>query len=193
MATAIYYRVSTDRQDIASQEQAIKAFILNKSGPFIIYKDQGYSGKDQNRPEFNRMLMDARAKQFDTIVVYKLDRFSRHANTAISLLLELDSYGIAFISVTQPILNLGHENPFRRTILSAFAEIAEIEHETIVSRINAGIAAARQRGQKFGRPRIVSEETANHIKSLRNQKLTFQAIADKLGVPVSTCYVVGTR
>src|SRR5690606_27494098 len=117
---------------------------------------------------FQRMLDDAYGHKIDTIIVYRLDRFSRHATTAIRLLLNLDENGVAFISVTQPVLNLGHENPFRRTMLAAFAEIAEIERETIVARVRAGLDAARRRGVQLGAPVKVSDEhrtTAQGTKS----------------------------
>ena len=78
---------------------------------------------------------------------------SRNATEAIQTLLSLDQLGIRFISVTQPVLNLGPENPFRRTMLAAFSEIAEIERETIVGRVRAGLDAAKRRGVKLGRPK----------------------------------------
>ena len=128
----IYYRVSTDKQDLASQESAIHKWLdelgdKKKPSSITSFKDEGISGKTTNRPGLKKMLDSAYAGKIDTIVVYRLDRFSRHASTAIRLILNLDDAGVAFISVTQPVLNLGHENPFRRTMLAAFAEIAEIE------------------------------------------------------------------
>ena len=85
--------------------------------------------------------------------MYKLDRFSRNATDAIRTLLDLDECNVAFVSVTQPVLNLGHDNPFRRTMLAAFAEIAEIERQTIVQRVKAGLEAAKQRGIKLAHPK----------------------------------------
>jgi DNA invertase Pin-like site-specific DNA recombinase len=130
----IYYRVSTDKQDLASQKGTVEKWIeelplLKKPKKILVFKDEGISGKTTNRPGLTA-LMDAAFKgQIDTIVVYRLDRFSRNASTAIRMILSLDDAGVAFISVTQPVLNLGHENPFRRTMLAAFAEIAEIERD----------------------------------------------------------------
>ncbi|MFK7872461.1 MAG: recombinase family protein [Oligoflexales bacterium] len=178
---AVYYRVSTDRQDIESQKTAVEQWLQDlKEPPSSVqsYIDEGISGKTQNRPEFQSMLADAEEKKFDTIVVYRLDRFTRDANAAIRLILDLDQKGIAFISVTQPVLNLGHANPFRRTMLAAFAEIAEIERETIVTRVKAGLTAAKQRGVILGAPRKIDDEMHMKMHDLRLQGWSYRKIAD---------------
>ena len=107
----------------------------NKPEKVTIYQDKGISGKTAQRPGYQKLLKKAYERKIDTIVVYRLDRMSRNATEAIQTLLSLDQLGIRFISVTQPVLNLGPENPFRRTMLVAFSEIAEIERETIVARV----------------------------------------------------------
>ena len=102
---AIYYRVSTERQDLASQKLAVEQWIDNlpddkKPQKTIVFKDEGISGKTTRRPEFQKMLDMAWNRQIDTIIFYRLDRFSRHATTAIKLILNLDDAGVAFISVS---------------------------------------------------------------------------------------------
>ncbi len=190
---AIYYRVSTDKQDLDSQRNAVEAWLDNlpeEKRPLSIksYEDEGISGKTLNRPEFQRLLNDARTGRIDTIICYRLDRFSRHATTAIRLLLDLDEAGVAFISVTQPVLNLGHENPFRRTMLAAFAEIAEIERETIVARVRAGLDAAKKRGVRLGAPQKTNDDTRKEAEELRSQGLSYKAIAKRLGLSVGTIH-----
>ncbi len=184
---AIYYRCSTDKQDFASQEEVIGEWLKSlpqdkKPKSISIYKDEGISGSTTNRPAFQAMLEAASAGKLDTILVYKLDRFSRDATSAIKLILSLDEAGVAFISVTQPVLNLGHENPFRRTMLSAFAEIAEIERETIVARVKAGLDAARKRGVKLGRRPSISKETRRRVVELKESGLSIRKIAKELSI-----------
>lgn len=182
---AVYYRVSTDRQDIESQKSAVENWLADLKDPpenVATYSDEGISGKTQDRPEFQKMLGHAEEELFDTIVVYRLDRFTRDANAAIRLILDLDQMGIAFISVTQPVLNLGHSNPFRRTMLAAFAEIAEIERETIVTRVKAGIYAARQRGVTLGAPRTIDDEKRKKIIGLKQQGFSYRKIAEECKV-----------
>jgi DNA invertase Pin-like site-specific DNA recombinase len=188
---AIYYRVSTDRQDLSSQRFEINRWLEglaadNKPKKIYEYVDEGISGRSLNRPGFKKMLDDAFNKKVDTIVVYRLDRFSRHATTAIRLILQLDEVGVAFVAVNQPVLNLAHENPFRRTLLTAFAEIAEIERETIVARVVAGLAAARKKGVVLGAPKKITPEKVEQAMELRNQGMTIRQIAASLELSVGS-------
>ena len=190
---AIYYRVSTDRQDLASQKEAVEKWLddlasSKKPKKILVFKDEGISGTKEQRPAYQEMLQTAYSGQIDTIVVYKLDRLSRDANHAIKTLLTLDEAGVAFISVTQPVLNLGHENPFRRTMLSAFAEIAEIERETIIARVKAGLEAAKKKGVKLGAPRKTDNETQRTARQMRQDGDSYRSIAKKLNLSVGAVH-----
>lgn len=187
----IYYRVSTEKQDLDSQVQAVERWIDDlpqdrKPKKIQVFQDEGISGSTSKRPGYQALLECAHQKKIDTIVVYRLDRFSRNATEAIRVLLGLDEYDVGFISVTQPVLNLGHENPFRRTMLAAFAEIAEIERQTIVTRVKAGLEAAKKRGTKLGPPTKVSDEDRIAIESKRKQGMSLRAIANELGLSYGT-------
>lgn len=182
---AVYYRVSTDKQDLASQKQAVEQWLagLENKPETEVVEDHGISGSTTNRPGYQQLLAMAAAGEIDTIVCYKLDRFSRSATNAIRTLLELDEKGVGFISVTQPALNLGHANPFRRTMLSAFAEISQIERETISERTKAGLEVARARGKTLGRPSVkVTSAKYKKIIKLRKQGLTLSDIANKVNL-----------
>ena len=73
-----------------------------------------------------------------------------------------------------------NENPFRRTMLAAFAEIAELERTTIVARVRAGLQAARKRGVELGPPRKITDELRQHASELRQQGKTIRSIAQEL-------------
>jgi DNA invertase Pin-like site-specific DNA recombinase len=190
---AIYYRVSTDRQDLISQQTTVEQWLEDlkedqKPKSVKVYQDEGISGTTNRRPMFQEMMKDAYCARFDTLVVYRLDRFSRNATSAIKLLLDLDEVGVAFISVTQPVLNLGHENPFRRTMLAAFAEIAEIERDTIVTRVKAGLDAARKKGKKLGAPTKIDPILAERAKTLKEDGHTLREISTELGVSLGSIH-----
>ena len=190
---AIYYRVSTDKQDLTSQKHTVEKWLLDlpekeKPKKIYVFEDEGFSGKDHGRPGFRQMMQAAAKKEIDTIIVYRLDRFSRNATVAIKTILELDEYGVGFISVTQPVLNLGHNNPFRRTMLAAFAEIAEIERDTIVARVKSGLDAARKRGTKLGAPIKASEEKRIEAEKLHEEGLSFKVIANRLEISVGSVH-----
>ncbi len=190
-SVAVYYRVSTDKQDISSQKSTVETWLDSlppnkKPVKISCFIDEGISGKTANRPAFKEMIDLAYMGKIDTIIVYRLDRFSRNATNAIRMLLNLDEAGVAFISVTQPVLNLSHENPFRRTMLAAFAEIAELERETIVARVIAGLQAAKQRGVVLGPPRKVNDSVRETANQLRNEGKTIRDIAQSLKLSVGS-------
>lgn len=190
---AIYYRVSTDKQDLDSQKNTIEKWLAEqKVQPKKVYviEDEGFSGKNQNRPGFKELMQRAAHKEIDTIVVYRLDRFSRNATVAIKTILELDEYGVGFISVTQPVLNLGHTNPFRRTMLAAFAEIAEIERDTIVARVKSGLEAAKKRGAVFGAPIKLTAEKQKEARRMKADGMSYKAISQRLELSVGSVHTL---
>ena len=188
---AVYYRVSTDKQDLDSQRVAVDRWLGELvTPPKHVYtiQDEGMSGKNENRPGYKQLLRLALDRKIDTIVVYRLDRLSRNATVAIRTLLELDEYGCGFISVTQPVLNLGHTNPFRRTMLAAFAEIAEIERETIVARVRSGLDAAKRRGVTLGAPVKITDDVVEQIRAHRAEGLSFKEISERMGLSVGSIH-----
>ena len=187
----IYYRISTDKQDLQSQKLAVENWLESlpkerKPATTRVFVDEGISGKTEKRPGLQDLLKTAMSGKIDTIIVYKLDRFSRQANTAIRMILNLDAAGVAFVSVTQPVLNLGHENPFRRTMIAAFAEIAEIERETIVARVQAGLEVARKKGVILGRPKKINSEHKEKVLMLRKEGFSMRKIAEEIGLSLGS-------
>lgn len=193
----VYYRVSTDRQDLASQKTAFQDWLKTLSPmqqPLSVseFKDHGLSGKNSQRKAYQALLKAAFEQRIDTIVVYRLDRLSRNATDAIQTLLTLDQAGVGFISITQPVLNLGLDNPFRRTMLAAFSEIAEIERDTIVSRVRSGLAAAKKRGVQLGRPRRFSPAQQKEVRRLHATGMSFAKIALQLGMSRGAAHSLAT-
>ena len=187
----LYYRISTDKQDLHIQREALEKWLAQRDpSPSKVYtiKDEGYSGLNMRRPGYRQMMQMAINRKIDAIVVYRLDRFSRSASNAIRTLLDLDDYGVGFISVTQPIMSLDHSNPFRRTMLAAFAEIAQIERDTIVARVRAGIQSARKRGVQLGRPTKKDAETLANAQRLRADGKSYRQIAADLQLSKGTIY-----
>ena len=182
---AVYLRCSTNDQILDSQRVAIEAWLEEKKiqpSAVTIFSDEGWSGKDNSRPGFKALLEMSMKGSIDTVVVYRLDRFSRDATTAIRTILELDAYGVGFVSVSQPVLNLGNEMPFRRTLLAAFSEISQLEREAIVGRVRSGLAAARKRGVKLGRPTLITNSLVEQVTALRASGLSVRAVAVKLNI-----------
>jgi len=181
----VYYRVSTDKQDLASQQTAFQAWLQalpEEARPLSVevFQDFAQSGKKSQRAAYQQLLKAAFEQRIDTIVVYRLDRLSRNATEAIQVLLTLDQAGVGFLSLTQPVLNLGLDNPFRRTMLAAFSEIAEIERDTIVSRVRSGLEAAKQRGVRLGPPQRWTRQEQLRVRQLRELGWSYRRIAHEL-------------
>lgn len=98
MKAAIYVRVSTLEQategySIYEQKEKLAAYAKAQSYEiFDVYSDEGFSGKDLNRPAMSRLLSDLKQGKVDVILIYKLDRLSRHVRDVLDLVELFDKY-----------------------------------------------------------------------------------------------------
>lgn len=145
---AIYIRVSTrDKQDISKQRDFLLDYATRHNiEVYKIYQDKGISGSKQARPALNEMLGDI--KEYDTVLVYKIDRIGRSFKHLFELMEKFKENNIDFISATQPI---DTSTPAGKLFFNMLAAFAEFEREIIVQRINDGLAVAKSRGKKLGR------------------------------------------
>ena len=155
MKVAIYARVSTSDQNAESQLTALREFASNRN--FEIYQeyvDQVTGVISKRKPgqgeAYKRLMADARWKRFDIVLVWKFDRFARSLQSLIEALKLFQSLKIDFISCTQNIDTTTPMGVFFFQVVGAFAEL---EREMIVERVRAGVANARAKGVKIGRPR----------------------------------------
>ena len=114
------------------------------------YIDSGFSGKDDKRPEFERLLTDIRANKVNTVLVYKLDRIGRSLKHLLNLFEEFKSRKVEFISLTQ---NINTGTPEGKMFWQMLGVFAEFEREMIVARTLAGLDRARRQGKALGRPK----------------------------------------
>ena len=165
---AIYARVSTDRQTTDSQLAELREFV-HRSGWNIHheYIDHGYTGANTKRPAFNEMLAEARKKKFDCLLVWKLDRLGRSLRDLITTLDELGHLGIDFISYEN---QLDTSTPTGKLTFHVIGAVAEFERDIIRERVRAGLANARRKGKRLGRP-PVSTATITKARTLRAQGL----------------------
>jgi len=152
MKTAIYVRVSTDKQEAQNQLIQLKEYVKKEN--WEIYKEyiDIISGKETSRPEFDRLFLDAHKKLFDIVLFWDLSRFSR-AGTLFTLqkLQELKNSGINWVSYQEPyIRSIGQ---FSDVIVSLLSTIAKIEREKISQRTKAGLERLKAQGKKLGRPK----------------------------------------
>ena len=180
---AIYARVSTDRQTTDSQLYELRGFVRRaKWKVYREYIDNGYSGKNTQRPAYTEMLSDACHRRFDLLLVWKLDRLSRSLKDLITTLDELGHLGIDFVSYDN---QLDTSNPSGKLVFNIIGAVAEFERDIIRERVCAGLANARRKGKKLGRPRI-PQSIREKALTLKEQGLTNRTIGKDLGIAEST-------
>jgi DNA invertase Pin-like site-specific DNA recombinase len=148
-----------------------------------VYQDQ-LSGAKASRPDLNRLMADARKREFDVVVVWKLDRFGRSLVNLVSGIQELSSLGVRFIAVSQGI-DTDESNPAAKLLMHVLGAIAEFERALIQERVVAGMRSARANGKHCGRPRRVLDRS--EVVRLRDEeRLSWPQIAKKVGAGVGT-------
>ena len=180
---AIYARVSTDRQKVDMQLNELRQFAA-RSG-WSIYEefiDQNYSGGNTKRPAFTAMMDAARKRKFDLLLVWKLDRLSRSLKDLIVTLDELGSCGIDFVSYDN---NLDTSTPTGKLVFQIVGAVAEFEKEIIRERVVAGLATARNKGKRLGRPPI-SKYVYDQALKMRSEGLSYRNIGKALGIDEGT-------
>ncbi|MBI3555223.1 MAG: recombinase family protein [Deltaproteobacteria bacterium] len=144
--------------------------------------DHGYSGSNDQRPGLKRLMVLARARRVDIIIVTKLDRLFRSLRHLVTVLDELESLGVKFVSLHDQIDLTTASGRLMLHILAAFSEF---ERALIRERTLAGLAHARSKGKRLGRPRSRNDEA---ILSLRAQGMSYTAIQQRLGCERSAVY-----
>lgn len=173
-----YGRVSTTGQLLDRQIHALTAAGCQK-----IYTDKK-SGKDTEREELWKCLDYMRSG--DTLVVPSLDRLGRSLQDLISIVAGLRKRGIGFRSLHEAI---DTTTPGGRLVFHVFAALAEFIRELIVQGTNEGLAAARARGQRLGRPPAMNAEQIRQARAmLTRPDESVSSIARLLGVSRSTLY-----
>ena len=166
----IYARVSSNDQNTDTQLLLLRDYIKRMDYEVVgEYVDDGYSGKDDKRPAFERLLSDMRSGKFEAVVCYKLDRIGRSLKHLLNLFEEFENRKIGFVSLSQ---NIDTNTPEGRMFLKMLMVLAEYERELIVSRTIEGVKRARKQGKVLGRPKGTkdSKPRAKSGYYLRHQK-----------------------
>jgi DNA invertase Pin-like site-specific DNA recombinase len=150
-----YARVSTTEQDTALQLDN-----LRQAGCEKIYQES-VSGISKVRPELDKCLDTLRAG--DSLVVWRLDRLGRSLKDLVSIITDLELRNIGFRSITEAI---DTTTPGGKLVFHIFAALAEFERTLIQDRTKAGLAAARARGRKGGRPPKLNQNQIKKAKAM---------------------------
>lgn len=173
-----YARVSTHDQNLDLQRDALK-----QAGCEKIHIDQA-SGQTLDRTGLERALDQVRPG--DTLVVWRLDRLGRSLKHLIELMSGLEKKEVGFCSLQESI---NTASPGGKLVFYLFGALAEFERNLIRERTQAGLAAARARGRRGGRPRALTrkqEELA--VKLHQERQHTIREICGILKISKPTLY-----
>lgn len=174
-----YMRVSTndERQSVDLQRDALIAAGVDGRH---LHHDCA-SGTRDDRPGLKACMADLR--EGDVLVVWKLDRLGRSLSHLIRIVEELKQRGVAFRSLTEAIDTTNVHGSF---LFNLFGTLAEYERALITERVNAGLAAARRRGRKGGRPPTIDAEKVDQILAALEGGASKASVCRSFKVPRST-------
>ena len=185
---ALYLRVSTDRQTAANQERELREAAARMQCEIVaVFADHGVSGAKgrDRRPHFDALLKAATRREFDIVMAWSVDRLSRSVQDLCSFLTEIHALGIDLYLHRQGI---DTTTPMGKAMFQIAGVFAELERSVIRERINAGIARARDKGTKsgkpIGRPRVPAKTEAAIAKALQMGDHGIHKIAAHHGVGV---------
>jgi len=181
---ALYARVSTlnHGQDPEVQLHELRAYCERRGFEIVgEYVDRGISGSRDQRPALDKLMAVCRRRLVDAVVVYRYDRFARSLRQLVNALEEFRSLGIDFISIHEGV---DTSTPNGRLVFGIFASIAEFERELIRDRVRSGLAAAKAKGKRIGRPRVAVDVL--RIASLRREGRSWAEITAETGISKGT-------
>jgi DNA invertase Pin-like site-specific DNA recombinase len=140
----------------------------------LIYEDKA-TGTNDNRPKLKEMMRAARAREFDVLLIWKLDRLFRSIKGLVTSIQDFEALGIAFVSLKDQI---DLSTPSGRLMVHMLGAFAEFEASLIRERVIAGLSEARRKGVQLGRP---SEINRTKVIELKHRGHSYSEIAAELG------------
>jgi DNA invertase Pin-like site-specific DNA recombinase len=191
---ALYVRVSTGTQSVDPQELALRKYCEERDWTQIqIFKDPAISGMKDRRPGLDALMDAARRRAIDVVLIWKLDRLGRSLLHLVQALEEFRQLGIDFISTTECF---DTSTPHGRLLLNLTAMFANFERDLISERVKLGLANARQKGKRLGRPPIKTldhAEAKTLLKERASGKATLRQLARKYGVSLWCVHTICNR
>jgi len=174
----LYSRVSTfDQHTIPLQIRALREYVARRGWTIAMQVKEVGSGAAQR--ELREKLLDAaRRREIDVVLVWRLDRWGRSVADLFATLQELDHLGVGFVSLTEA---LDLTTPAGRAMAALLAVFAEFEREILRERVRAGLAHARQNGQRLGRP-VTAGLQADKARKLHRAGVSKSEIARRLNI-----------
>lgn len=183
MRAATYHRVSTTDQHPDAARAELRQFCVRHGWTVAEEIEETGSGARSDRPGLRRVLELARRREVDVVVTWKLCRVGRSTLDVLDVIEQLEARGVRFACVSDPIDTLN--GAAGRLVLTVLAAVAQLERERIGENTRRGLAAARRRGSRIGRPRALDEEEEDQVRALRRAGASWRVIAEETGCTVA--------
>lgn len=184
----IYTRVSTDKQTTASQLRELREYAERQGwGEPEVIEDKA-SGGTFTRTGFDDLMNRVRKNRVNVVLAYKLDRLGRSLPHLATIIDEMLRHGVALVIPGQNI-DTSNRNPAAKMQMHILMAVAEFEREIIRDRVNAGLAAAKAKGVKLGRPAKLHEHKAD-VARLAAEGMSGRKIAATLGIPKGSAFLL---
>ena len=178
LRAGLYARVSTlDQQTVPLQTRAMRDYAARRGWTVVMQVKEIGSGASQ-REKREKLLEAARRREIDVVLVWRLDRWGRSVTDLLATLQELEHLGVGFVSLTE---GLDLTTPAGRAMAGLLAVFAEFEREILRERVRAGLAHARQNGQRLGRP-VTAALHADQIRKFHRAGISKAEIARRLQI-----------
>jgi DNA invertase Pin-like site-specific DNA recombinase len=181
MRIALYARVSTrdKRQDTENQLLQLRTYCQNHGYEILKEYVDEVTGSSASRKYFLGMMEAARHKEFDLLLFWALDRFTREGVLAtLNYLNQLNDYKVGWRSYTEQYLD--SSGMFKDAIIAILASIAKQEHVRIQERVLAGLDRVKKQGKILGPPRKIFDR--EKVRQLRAEGKSLGEIAKAVGV-----------
>jgi DNA invertase Pin-like site-specific DNA recombinase len=133
-------------------------------------------------------MADAHRRQFDAVLVWKIDRFGRSLKHLVTAMADLNAYGVAFVSLRD---NLDLFTPSGRLMFQIIGAMSEFERSLIQERVVAGLRHAKSKGKTLGRPRTAVD--VDRVRMLRGEGKSWRTIGCELGISSTLAFRAGTN
>ena len=178
LRAGLYARVSTiDQQTVPMQLRAMREYAARRGWTITLQVREVNSGAAR-REAREKVLEAARRREIDLVLVWRLDRWGRSLTDLLTTLQELEHLGVGFVSLTEA---LDLTTPAGRAMAGLLAVFAAFEREILQERTKAGLAHARQNGQRLGRPMTAGLQAAQ-IRKLHRAGVAKAEIARRLKI-----------
>jgi len=152
MNIALYARVSTDGQDPEVQLAALRAHATQRGWEMVEeFVDHGFSGAKERRPALDRLTKAIWTGRFQAVLVWRFDRFARSVKHLLTALEQFRALHVNFISLQE---QFDTSTPIGHAMFTIIGAMAQLERDIIRERVKAGLAQARAKGVRLGRPTV---------------------------------------